>query len=114
MQQPSDSQATSPNLVSTGYHTPEKQASVVKGIARRAAYQALVRLNKTQQKVTEEELRVFATEAAVTTQIANYPVSHGEPAEAMKLFIEAYMVYGKDYFLGQPFGTVKPEIVLIC
>jgi len=23
------------------------------------------------------------------------------------------LVYGKDYFLGQPFGTVKPEVVLI-
>lgn len=30
------------------------------------------------------------------------------------LCFDPYKVYGKDYFLGQPFGTVKPEIVLIC
>ena len=53
--------------------------------------QELALFNKTQQKVTEEELRVFATDAAVTSKIADYPLTYGEPGNSMILFIETYM-----------------------
>jgi hypothetical protein len=54
-------------------------------------------------------------------QIVQFLATYGAPAgiavgegAARELGGEATKGYGKGSFLGQPFGTVKPEVLLFC